>query len=79
MTVVVRVCEADLRGVPFREYAAVLGNLIGEMYAPDDTAITPGERTGVLLVDPDGSVDPGDVLDMARDITTPEFRDGIFG
>src|SRR5262249_46503189 len=51
------------------------GKLIGERYLPHGWDVRPGERTQVLLIDPDN---PDEALDMARTITRPEVVDGFF-
>jgi hypothetical protein len=79
MTVIVHVTPADLRDVPFREYAGVLGHLIGERYRPEGVTVLPGAVTQVVVV---GSWGPGvadEVLEMSRGITRPELAGGYFG
>ena len=71
------VSPADLRGVPFDRYAAVLGNLIGESWPWSDCEVRPGDRTGVVVVDDDGPepANADEVLGMARAITHPDTLD----
>jgi hypothetical protein len=78
MTVIVHVNPADLRGVPFDRYASVLGNLVGESYPWSGWEVLPGDRTEVVVLDSDGSVDADkvlkEVLKMARTITRPSYE-----
>ncbi len=79
MHVRVQVSPEVLRGVAFKEYDAVLGNLIGEGFMPDDWSITLGDKTEVLV---DGDPDcpaAREISAMAEEITDPEVMDGYFG
>jgi hypothetical protein len=73
MTMIVHVSDADLRGRSLREFAPVLQNLVGEMYGicPE---VLPGEKTRVIVADPDGPFDAGEILKMARTITRPSYE-----
>jgi hypothetical protein len=83
MKITIRVSNGDLRGVAFKRYPSVLGNLIGETYSYsldiDDIDISKGLRTIVAF---DGraskSEEAADILDMARTITDRKVRDGYF-
>jgi hypothetical protein len=75
----VQVSPAALRGVPFAEFEAILGNIIGERFAPDSFTIIPTGRTEVLF---DGRADTPDALELLEivsEMTDPAYRDGFFG
>ena len=76
---IIHIAEADLRGVPFERYAAVLHNLVGERFQPDGITISLGRTTLLLIADATDDVDAGEVAELARTITDPEVRDGYFG
>ena len=78
MKAVVSVTAAELRGVPFRRYATVLHNLIGESQMYDDIDISIADRAEALV---DGRTDTDearDLLALAQEITRPACIDGYF-
>ena len=79
MNVVVCVCEADLRGVPFRQYESTLGELIGETYPVDEIEVRLAAATAVEVDGLAGTDDAFDIRAMAQQITDPAVRDGYFG
>ena len=78
MRVVVHVAEEHLRGVPFKRYAAVLGNIIGEGFNPDEHDVLPSAKTTVSIDGRKKGEDVAEIRAMAREITLPDRMDGYF-
>ncbi len=76
MKIVVHFAAADLRGMAFELYAAVLYNMIDERFtiplAVDEIDISPGNRTRVLFEGlPSTTEDAAEIVAMGREITGP--------
>lgn len=79
MNVVAYVHPAELRGVPFGAYVAVLGPLIRGGVTADRVVIVPADRTEVAIDGRSGSAVAQGLLAVARDITRPDQVAGHFG
>jgi hypothetical protein len=84
MKVIVNVTNAELRGVLFPRYEAVLGNLIGEGYHGEVGEIhvilsDHADVSVIGLADAARAADISrDILEMAQQMTRPDLRDGYF-
>lgn len=78
MPIVVHVTNAELRGVPFGDFAPTLRRLIGEVYQPGPVEVVVADRAEVTIDGLAESNDAAGLLELVRDITRPEVIDYYF-
>ena len=78
MEITVRVAEEHLRGIRFERYAKVLLNLLDFTYGPDGVTIKRGDKTTVTISGQSGAKLEAEILSHAKEITLPDFVDGLF-
>lgn len=79
MHIDVHVAEEHLRGIPFKRYSSVLGDLIGQGFNPDDWDIRQGPLTTVTVDDRIDGDDVDEILTMVMSLTDEVGIDGFFG
>jgi hypothetical protein len=76
MKITVTVIDAVMRGVPFNKYRDRLWNAITELYHPAEVQIVHGDSLTVTIEDDaDGRGDRDAIIDLATDITHPDYAD----
>lgn len=79
MKIIVQVTRAELRGVPFDDYAAALESLLGEIHRPDVVKVVRGTRAAVAIDGHSTTPDARELLGLVKEITRPEVIDLYFG